>query len=159
MKSLITLLVIAVMIAVLVWQYRVSVIALEKHQQLVQDQSVLQGLETQHQCAEQVFAIFRQRGLQYQKSAAWKGHYSASMGKCYAQIETNALTLDIVWHGVSVFDAATNIEVAGYSSRTSPGQKEPEVTPFTCEVTLPPNARTTCASRAEFMERIKAYMQ
>jgi hypothetical protein len=60
---------------------------------------------------------------------------------------------------VSVFDVATNIEVAGYSSRTSPGQKESEVTPFTCEVTLPPDERTTCSSRVEFMDRIKAYMQ
>ena len=45
MKSLITLLAIVIMAAVLFWQYRVSVIALEKHQQLVQDQSVVQGLE------------------------------------------------------------------------------------------------------------------
>jgi len=159
MKSLVTLFVIALMVAILFWQYRVSVIALEKHKQLVQDHSVIEGMEKQHQCAEQVFAIFRQRGLQFQKSAAWKGHYNPSLGKCYAQIETNTLTLDITWHGVSVFDAATNIEVGGYSSRTSPGQKESEVTPFTCEVTLPPDARTTCSSRAEFMEMIKAYMQ
>jgi len=159
MKSLVTLFVLVLMAAVLFWQYRVSVIALEKHQQLVQDQSVQQGLEKQQQCAERVFAVFRQRGLQYQKAAAWKGHYSASLGKCYAQIETNALTLDITWHSVSVFDVATNIEVAGYSSRTSPGQRESEVTPFTCEVTVPPDARTTCSSRVEFMDRIKAYMQ
>jgi hypothetical protein len=159
MKSLVTLFVMILMAAILFWQYRVSVIALEKHKQLVRDQSVLQGVEKQHQCADQVFAVFRQRGLQYQRSAGWKGHYSASLGKCYAQIETNTLTLDIAWHSVSVFDAATNIEVAGYSSRTSPGQKESEVTPFTCEVTLPPDDRTTCASRAEFMERIKTYME
>jgi len=158
MKSLVTLFVIVLMAAILFWQYRVSVIALEKHKQLVQDRSVQQGLEKQHQCAEQVFAVFRQRGLQYQKAASWKDHYSASMGKCFAQIETNALTLDITWHSVSVFDVATNIEVAGYSSRTSPGQKESEVTPFTCEVTLPPDTRTTCSSRAEFMEMIKTYM-
>lgn len=159
MKSLVTLLAIAFMAAILFWQYRVSVIALEKHKQLVQDQSVLQGLEKQHRCAEQVFAVFRQRGLEYQRTASWKDHYSASMGKCFAQIETNALTLDITWHSVSVFDVATNIEVAGYSSRTSPGQKESEVTPFTCEVTLPSGARATCSSRDEFMARIKAYMQ
>jgi len=159
MKSLVTLLVIALMAALLFWQYRVSVIALEKHKQLVQDQSVLQVLEKQRQCGEQVFAIFKRRGLQFQRTAAFKGHYSASMGKCFAQIETNALTLDITWHSVSVFDAATNVEVAGYSSRTSPGQKESEVTPFTCQVTLPPDTRTTCSSRVEFMDMIKAYME
>lgn len=159
MKSFITLLVIVLMAAVLYWQYRISVIALEKHKQLVQNQTVVQGLERQQQCAERVFAVFRQRGLQFQKGAAWKGHYSTSRDKCYAQIETNALTLDITWHGISVFDVATNIEVAGYSSRTSPEQRESEVTPFTCEVIVPPDTHTTCTSRAEFMERIKAYMQ
>jgi len=159
MKSFISLLVIVLMAAVLYWQYRISVIALEKHKQLVQNQTVVQGLERQQQCTERVFAVFRQRGLQFQKGAAWKGHYNTSLDKCYAQIETNALTLDITWHGVSVFDVATNIEVAGYSSRTSPEQRESEVTPFTCEVTVPPDTHTTCTSRAEFMERIKAYMQ
>jgi hypothetical protein len=159
MKSFITLILIAVMAAVLYWQYRMNIIALERHRHLVQDQSVVQGLEKQQQCTERVFAVFRHRGLQFQDAAAWKAHYNASLGKCYAQIETNALTLDITWHGVSVFDVATNIEVAGYSSRTSPGQDESEVMPFTCDVTLPPDTHTECTSRVEFMERIKAYMQ
>jgi hypothetical protein len=158
-KSFFTLLVIAAMFGALIWQYHASVLALEKHKLLVQDQSVLQGLEKQNQCAEQVFAVFRQRSQGHEEPAAWKGHYNPSLGKCFGQIETGTLTQDIAWHNVTVFDAATRIEVAGYSSRTSPGQKESEVIPFTCEVTLPSDARIDCYSRAEFMDKIKAYMQ
>lgn len=159
MKSFFTLLVIAIMFGVLFWQYRVSIIALEKHKQLVQDQSTQRGLEKQQQCTERALAVFRQRGLERGQLGAWKGHYNASMGKCFGQIETSTLAQDIAWHNVTVFDAATLVEVAGYSSRTAPGQKESEVIPFTCEVALPSGARIDCFSRTEFMGKIKAYMQ
>ncbi len=159
MRMIITLLVLAVMVGALVWQYKVQVLALEDHKRQQHDQSVSETVAVQAKCTAQAQQRFALLGLGSGQTATFKSHYDAKTDKCFVQVESTSSSLGTVWHNVTLYEAVKGIVFGTYSWRSVPGQKAADVAPYTCEVKLPSGERRTCRSDAEFKGFVRTYMQ
>jgi hypothetical protein len=158
MKRFITLLILAAMCGLVWWQYQTQYSKLQSHQHQVKDESASQGLVLQHDCLTKALARFNFLGLASNKSANYKGHYSASLGQCYALIGSNETSLDTVWKHLTLYDADGKV-FASYAWHSQDDQKAADIPPYTCEVTLPSGEERTCKSEADFRDLIGAYMK
>ncbi len=159
MKSIILLAVIALMVGLLMWQYKTEYVSLEKNELHVKDASVARQLAVQDQCKDQAQARFRQLGWEGHGAATFKSHFNAKLDKCFVQIESSKASFDMVWSTVTLSDANSGSNIGSYSWRGATGQKPAEVPPFTCVVTMLSGEHRTCTSDAEFRGLIAAYMK
>lgn len=159
MKSLILLAVIALMVGLLMWQYKTEYVSLEKHELHVKNLSVAKEHAVQDQCKDQAQARFRQLGWEGQGSATFKSHFNGKLDKCFVQVESTKASLDMVWSTVTLSDANSGHSLGSYSWRGAAGQKLADVPPFTCSVTMLSGEQRTCTSDAEFRSLIADYMK
>ena len=118
----------------------------------MQDQSV-RGPGKQHQCAEQVFAVFRQRGLQY-KERRPGGHYSRNLGVLRKR---NQHGIDAGYHLAGVACSMPPRTSRSLATVALARTEESEITPS--PATRPTARRRPHAVQLKFMGWIKAYMQ
>jgi len=158
MRMLVTLIVLAALFGLVMWQYNTQLKVLEKHQKQKQTQVASQESEQEHQCSEGAFARYRMLGLESNRTAKYKGHFNAGLGHCYTLIETADTSLDTLWKRITLFDGDGKV-FGTFGWHSQPGRKNADIPPFNCDVQMPTGEHRTCSTETEFRFFADAYMK
>jgi hypothetical protein len=159
MRMLIALLVLVVLTGLIMWQYKADVRVLEKHHEKIQQvSSSPQESDQQRDCTEQAFARYKGLGLESNKSASYKGHFSTGLNQCYELIESTDASLDTLWKRVTLYEADGKV-FGSYAWHSAPDQKPADIPPFNCDVQMPTGEHKSCSSETEFRFLADTYMK
>ncbi|HTA65329.1 MAG TPA: heme exporter protein CcmD [Xanthomonadaceae bacterium] len=158
LRKFITLLVLAAMAGLLIWQYRAQYAALQKHQQREQAASAVQVSESQLQCNQKALERFRRLGLEGDATASHKGHFNTALNQCYMLIENSESSLDTNWKHITLYDGDGKV-FASYGWHSENGEQDADIPAYTCDVALPSGEHQTCKTEEDFRKLVDAYMQ
>jgi hypothetical protein len=155
---LVTVIILAAMFGLVMWQYNAQIKVLEKHHEKQQTQVVSQESEQEHQCAELAFSRYRTLGLEANRTAKYKGHYNTARNQCYALIESTDASLDTLWKRITLYDGDGKV-FGTYAWRSEHDRKPSDVPPFNCDVAMPTGDHRVCSSETEFRYFADTYMK
>lgn len=158
MRMLITLIILAAMCGLIVWQFNTQKIVLEKHQEKKQSVVASQETEQQHNCTGTAFARFRMLGLEANRSASYKAHFNTGLNQCYALIESTDVSLNVLWKRVTLYDGDGKV-FGTYAWHSQQDRKPTEVPPFNCDVAMPSGEHRACSTETEFRYLADTYMK
>lgn len=154
----ITLLFIAAMVALVVWQFRAQHALLETHQRHQQDAVAAHESEAQLRCNASALARFQVLHLEGNPSAKHRGHFNLARGQCYILIENSENSLDTDWKHITLYDADGKV-FGSYGWHSESDRQPAEIPPYTCDVTLPSGAHQACKTEDDFRSLVGAYMR
>ena len=157
-RTFVVLLALALLAAMMLWQYRAQYTVLEKHQQARQDAAHEQASQVQQQCDQAAAARFQALGLAEGAGAAHTGHFNPVSGQCHVLIESSEQQLGTTWKHITVYDADGKV-LASYGWHSEEGRQAADIPPYSCDVTLPSGDQRSCVSEADFRQLVGAYMQ
>ncbi|HEY2346952.1 MAG TPA: hypothetical protein VGH80_13925 [Xanthomonadaceae bacterium] len=158
LSRLITLIVLATLVGLVIWQYRTQYAVLEHHQQAQQDAASAQADQAQLQCNQSALARFQALRLDDNPTARHKGHFNPTLDQCYILIESSENSLDTDWKHITLY-AADGKVFASYGWHSENGEQAADIPPYTCDVTLPTGEHRACKTEADFRNLVGAYMR
>ncbi len=155
---IIALILLVAMAGALIWQYRVQYAVLEQHEQKKKEAVASQVSLQQLQCEQSALTRFRALGMEGHPGAKYTGRFNTALNQCYELVEYRHSATGTDWMNATLYDVDGKV-FATYGWHSDSDRPAAEISPYSCDVTMPTGERRTCGSEAEFRKLADAYMQ